>query len=165
MAQSVYLSLGSNLGDREGTLRAALQALAGAIQIETVSSLYETEPVGVRDQPAFLNLAVKGTTGLDADALLEATQAVERRLGRMPTYHWGPRLLDVDILLLGDRIVERENLSIPHPEMVNRAFVLVPLAEIEPDLIHPVLKRSIALLRREVPGLETVHLLRSDWMP
>jgi len=143
VTQRVYLSLGSNLGDRERNLRAAVAALKQHLELEAVSSWYETEPVGVVDQPGFLNLAVAATTSLDPSELLRLAKRIEEQIGRRPTYRWGPRLIDIDILLYADRVVEEPDLTIPHRELAHRAFVLVPLAEIDPQAFHPVLHRTV----------------------
>jgi 2-amino-4-hydroxy-6-hydroxymethyldihydropteridine diphosphokinase len=148
----VYLSLGSNLGDRAAHLRAALRALENVVTIQKTSSLYATDPVGVTDQPEFLNLAVEAETVLEPFQLLTAIKHVERHVGRQPTFRWGPRVVDIDILLYGDRVLETPELTIPHPQMSNRAFVLVPLAEIAPGLIHPFQRQTIAELAANVPG-------------
>jgi 2-amino-4-hydroxy-6-hydroxymethyldihydropteridine diphosphokinase len=118
--------------------------------------MYETEPVGVTTQPTFLNLAAEAETDLEPLELLRWIKEVESRVGRRQTYRWGPRVVDIDILLYGDRIVESRELTVPHRELPNRAFVLVPLAEIVPDLIHPTLHETVSALRDRVPGRETV---------
>lgn len=153
----VYLSLGSNLGDREANLSGALQLLGNSLQVKDVSSLYETEPVGVADQPAFLNIAVSADTELDPESLLQTAKQVETTVGRRPSFRWGPRAIDIDILLYGDRVIKSDRLTVPHAEMTNRAFVLVPLSEIASTTVHPVLTRTIAQLRDSVPGHETVR--------
>jgi 2-amino-4-hydroxy-6-hydroxymethyldihydropteridine diphosphokinase len=117
-----------------------------------MSSLYRTAPVGVTDQPDFLNLAVQAETVLEPHELLTLVKRVERDIGRRPTFRWGPRVVDIDILLYGDRVLETPELTIPHPQMSNRAFVLVPLAEIAPGLIHPFQQQTIAELAANVPG-------------
>ena len=134
-----YIGLGSNLGDREQAIRSALAAIAELPDTELVrvSSLYDTEPVGEVDQPNFLNAAVMVDTELDARTLLWNLMLVERRLGRVRTQHWGPRTIDLDLLLYGDEIIEDEDLRVPHPEIIRRSFVLVPLVELEPRLVHP----------------------------
>ena len=134
-----YLGLGSNIGDRLAHLRRAigsLEATAG-VQVTKLSSVFETEPVGVTDQEWFLNAAVEIRTNLSAEVLLERTQAIERELGRVATRHWGPRLIDLDILLYGKACVKTAALEIPHPEIQHRAFVMIPLLELDPHLALP----------------------------
>jgi 2-amino-4-hydroxy-6-hydroxymethyldihydropteridine diphosphokinase len=131
----IYLSLGTNLGDREENLRQALGFLAEAVTIRIESPVYETEPVGFTDQPWFLNMVAEGETALSPEGLLRFTQGVESRMGRVRTIAGGPRIIDIDILLYGDAAVETENLSIPHPRMLERAFVMVPLYAIAADLV------------------------------
>ncbi|QBD78231.1 GTP cyclohydrolase I FolE2 [Ktedonosporobacter rubrisoli] len=140
---SVYLALGSNLGDRRGNLATALQRLREVVDIDTVSSVYETEPVGYADQPRFLNLACSGKTWLSAYDLLKYAKAIEAAIGRKQTFRNGPRPIDIDILLYDDLRIEQEELTVPHPRMAERAFVLVPLAEIAPDVIDPASGQSI----------------------
>lgn len=160
MTQRVSLSLGSNLGDREMNLRQGVQLLREQIQVNAVSSVYETAPVGPADQPAFLNLAVTAETDLPAHALLLAAQSTEQAVGRRPTYRWGPRVLDIDILLLGDQVIDEADVIVPHPRMPERAFVLIPLAEIAPEAHHPILNRSIQDLAALAPGRGTVERWR-----
>jgi len=136
--ERVFLSLGSNLGDRRFNLEEALRLLSSqAVQVVRRSSWYETDPVGYADQPAFLNLVVEVRTTLEPRALLRRAQAVEAALGRERTVRWGPRTVDVDLLLYGRRVVEEPDLVVPHPRMRQRAFVLVPLYEVAPDLVLP----------------------------
>jgi 2-amino-4-hydroxy-6-hydroxymethyldihydropteridine diphosphokinase len=153
----IYLSAGSNIGDREAQLKEAIDRLRGTVDVRDVSPLYETDPVGVTDQPAFLNLAVSADTDLSPLDLLNAVKRIEWEIGRRPTFRWGPRVVDIDILLYGDEVVSEPDLAIPHPEMINRAFVLVPLADIAPRAIHPPTGKTIQGLRDEAPGLETVR--------
>ncbi len=133
--RTAYLSLGSNLGDRMAHLRDAVRLLSSTpgIVVLRVASIYETEPVGVRDQPRFLNTAVEVSTELPPRTLLAAVKSVEESAGRTPTYRWGPREIDVDILLYdGERFSDGE-LTIPHPRMQERLFALLPLRELYPD--------------------------------
>src|SRR5579885_2977193 len=133
-----YLALGSNLGDRRGNIAAALQRLRAIIEIETISSVYETEPVGYLEQPRFLNIVCGGKTRLSAQELLKAAKEIEVAIGRQPTFRNGPRPIDIDIIFYDDLHITEDNLTIPHPRMAERAFVLVPLAEIAPDAVDPV---------------------------
>jgi 2-amino-4-hydroxy-6-hydroxymethyldihydropteridine diphosphokinase len=134
----IYLSLGSNLGDRAANLRAAIAALRTAnLHVRKVSSFYETEPVDYLDQPWFLNCVVEGATDSQPIDLLHALRAIESQLGSKKTFAKGPRLLDIDILLFGELSLDTPELQIPHPRMLERKFVLAPLAEIVPQLQHP----------------------------
>lgn len=134
-----YIGLGSNLGDREGQIRAALEAIADLpdTDLVRVSSLYDTEPAGEVDQPNFLNAAALLDTELEPRQLLWNLLLIEKRLGRVRTQPWGPRTIDLDLLLYGDEIVEEDDLRVPHPEIIRRSFVLVPLVELDPRLVHP----------------------------
>lgn len=138
--------MGSNVGAREANLRAAVLLLEEQIDVDAVSSVWSTQPYGVVNQPDFLNIAVAGRSDLDPHDLLWVAKQIEREVGRTPTYRWGPRILDVDIVLYGDLIVDDPDLSIPHREMAGRAFVLAALAEIAPDAIHPVTGKTIQCL-------------------
>ncbi|HNW36518.1 MAG TPA: 2-amino-4-hydroxy-6-hydroxymethyldihydropteridine diphosphokinase, partial [Candidatus Ozemobacteraceae bacterium] len=137
---TIFLGLGSNLGHREENLQHALDLLQAHVTDLRVSSLYETAPVGLVDQPAFLNAVCTGTTNLTAPDLLLAMLGIEASLGRVRTLRWGPRIIDIDLLLYDALILQTPELTIPHPRMAERAFVLVPLAELAPDLVHPVLR-------------------------
>jgi GTP cyclohydrolase-4 len=151
ITHSVYLALGSNLGDRRANLAAALQRLREVVDITSVSSLYETEPAGYRDQPRFFNMVCAGRTAVSPQELLVYAKSIETALGRRPSFRNGPRLIDIDILFYDDLRLEQENLTIPHPRLAERAFVLVPLAEIAPQLVDPVSGRSISALCSAVP--------------
>ena len=141
---TVYLSLGSNVGDRRRHLDDALDLLrAAGVTIVRVSRVYETEPQDVRAQPWFLNLVAEAETRLFPLQLLHAAQRVERRLGRKRIVEKGPRIIDIDVLLFGNSVVETDELQIPHRRMAQRRFVLEPLAELRPDLRHPVTRQSM----------------------
>ncbi len=134
----VFLSLGSNVGDRQENLRAAIAALpAAGVDVKRVSSIYETEPVDLLDQPWFLNCVVQGETTVPAVELLRALRGIERRMGSKKLIARGPRLIDIDILLYGQQSVDGPELQVPHPRMHLRRFVLVPLVELAPEVKHP----------------------------
>ncbi|MBI5091782.1 MAG: 2-amino-4-hydroxy-6-hydroxymethyldihydropteridine diphosphokinase [Candidatus Hydrogenedentes bacterium] len=144
----VHLSLGSNLGDRRTNLSVALTQLdrLERVRVLTKSELYETEPIGIVDQPAFLNMAAEIETDLEPLELLDAVKQLEAQLGRVPGEKWGPRLIDIDIILWGERVESWDRLVLPHAEFRNRAFVLVPLREIAPDAVDPVTGMTVAEL-------------------
>jgi 2-amino-4-hydroxy-6-hydroxymethyldihydropteridine diphosphokinase len=142
---TVYLSLGSNLGDRAGNLHAAIAALPDVgVRVTKVSSLYETEPVDYLEQPWFLNCAAEAETALAPLELLRVLRGMETQLGSQKEFAKGPRLLDMDILLYGDEAIDLPELQIPHPRMLQRNFVLAPLAEIAPSLKHPRWTANVA---------------------
>ena len=159
--KTAYLSLGSNLGDREANLRAALDRLQPA----RVSPIYETEPAELRDQPWFLNLVAEVHTGLFPRQLLAHTQRIERELGRVRTVPKGPRTIDIDILLYGNSIVRAKELEIPHPRMAERRFVLQPLADLAPDLRHPVSRRTIREIFADLPVTLEVRSWKTSTPP
>lgn len=159
MHKIVYLSLGSNLDDRAANLRNAIGKLAGLGKVEGVSAFYETEPVGLTAQPWFLNCAAKLDTQKMPRQLISGILNLEQEMGRQRKQKNGPRIIDIDILLFGTSIIQTAGLTVPHPRMHERRFVLEPLAEIAPDVRHPVFKRTIRDLRDALPSGQTVRRL------
>jgi 2-amino-4-hydroxy-6-hydroxymethyldihydropteridine diphosphokinase len=155
--EPVYLSLGSNVGDRAGNLNTAIDRLQALGEVVAVSSFYETEPVEFTAQPWFLNCAVKLDTEKTPEQLLAGLLDIEQKLGRRRGRDKGPRIIDLDILLFGDLIIKEPGLAIPHPAMHERRFVLEPLAEIAADARHPVLKRTIRELLDALPMGQAVR--------
>lgn len=145
-----YLSLGSNLGQREDNLRQAVARIASLMAVVAVSPVYETPPWGVTDQPDFLNICLAGQTTLLPRPLLTALKAIETQMGRQPTYRWGPRLIDIDLLFYGDWIISDADLVIPHPRLAERAFVLAPLADIAPNFVHPQNHKTVSAMLAEL---------------
>jgi 2-amino-4-hydroxy-6-hydroxymethyldihydropteridine diphosphokinase len=155
----VYLSLGSNLGDRAANLKSAIERLRDFGEVVATSAFYETEPVEVTAQPWFLNCAVKLETEKMPRQLLAGILNIEHEMGRERKQKKGPRLIDIDILLFGNSIIELPGLTVPHPAMHERRFVLEPLAEIAPEVRHPVLKKNILELREALPKGQAVKKL------
>ena len=145
-----YLCLGSNMGDREGNLKKALEYLSQRTRLIQQSSIYDTEPADNPQQPRFLNMVCQVKTMLKAEDLLVLAKAIERKQGRLPGRRNAPRPIDIDILFYGDSVVKSKDLIIPHPRLERRAFVLVPLAEIALQLVHPVSKKTVAELLKEL---------------
>jgi 2-amino-4-hydroxy-6-hydroxymethyldihydropteridine diphosphokinase len=162
-----YVGLGSNLGEREVLLRAAIEQIAQLpeTRLGRTSSLYDTAPVGELDQPNFLNAVLQVETALTARQLLWNLLLIERRLGRVrhAASRYGPRTIDLDLILYGDLVVDTEDLRVPHPEFHRRAFVLVPLAEIEPNLVHPVLGLTMAELLAKIEERPDVRRTSKPW--
>lgn len=145
--ERIFLGLGSNLGDREAHLQAALariRALPGT-QVVRVSRFRETAPWGVEDQPAFMNAVAEVRSELGPEALLDAVKQIERELGRTPTFRWGPRLIDIDLLLYGRRRIDSPRLKVPHPEILNRPFVWEPFQEIAPEVVEELRRAALSL--------------------
>lgn len=161
---AIYLSLGSNLGQRQENLVAALAQLCAFITLQQISSLYETVPVGYLDQPPFFNVACSGYTSLSPQELLARAKSVEHKVGRRATFHNGPRIVDIDVLMYDNLILTQEDLVLPHPRMRERAFVLVPFAEIAPTLRDPVSGNTIAKLQHMVGNQGVAHIA-SNWLP
>jgi 2-amino-4-hydroxy-6-hydroxymethyldihydropteridine diphosphokinase len=146
----IYLALGTNIGDRAANLQAAREALASQVKILAASRIYETPPWGVVDQPAFLNQALRARTGLAPLELLAYLKQLEVDLGRLPSVRYGPRQIDLDILFYDDQTLDLPGLTIPHPRLAERAFVLVPLADLAPDLVHPVTGKTVQEMLEQV---------------
>ena len=156
---NAYIGLGSNLGNRIENCISALEEISNFTVIKNISSFYETEPMGVEDQPKFINAVAKVSTLLSPLNLLNALKEVERQLGRSRTERWGPRVIDLDLLLYEDFVLQSQELTIPHKELHRRRFVLEPLCEIEPWLEHPVLKKTLSTLLKELKDKRSVTLV------
>lgn len=157
MPDVAYLSLGSNLGDRATSLNAAIERLSSLGKVVSISDFYETEPMEVRDQPWFLNCAVKLETEKTAAEVLAGILDIESSMGRHRIQKKGPRTIDIDILLFGSSVIQTKGLTVPHPAMHERRFVLEPLAEIAPDAIHPALHRTVKDLLDSLPAGQAVR--------
>ena len=158
----VYIGLGSNLGDRVAYLRDAVQRLSAIIRVERVSQLYVAAPLGYVRDDAYINAVLKGTTTMTPSELLEMLQSIELAMGRRPGVQFGPRPIDLDLLFYDSIQMETLKLTIPHPRMAQRAFVLKPLAEIAPNLMHPVLYYTISQLLQDADDAEQVQLYVPD---
>ncbi len=157
MEHIVYLALGSNLGSRLSNLRNAISNLTPQMEVKKKSPVYETPPWGFKDQSAFLNQVVMAETYLEPEALLGHLKRLETALGREPSFQNGPRVIDMDILFYDDAVIDSPPLVIPHPRLHQRAFVLVPLNDIAPDLVHPVLGKPVSELLLDVDRLNIVE--------
>ena len=162
MPNLVYLSLGSNVGDRNRNLREAIRRLEACGRVVTVSSFYETEPVEFAEQAWFLNCVVALETQKSPSQLMSGLLQIEQEMGRRRLQKKGPRVIDIDILLSGDTVIDTPELNVPHPAMARRRFVLEPLAEIAPDVRHPVLKKSIRSLLAELPAGQDVRRINGN---
>ncbi len=158
----VYIGLGTNLGNREENLREAKKRLSEQVKLITLSQIYETEPWGVLAQPRFLNQVVQGETELEPFDLLHFCKAIEREMGRAPSERYGPRLIDLDILFYDALAIQFPELAIPHARLHERRFILVPLAELAPDLVHPVTGRTIMDLLADLPEDGSVKPYRGE---
>ncbi|NIM03968.1 2-amino-4-hydroxy-6-hydroxymethyldihydropteridine diphosphokinase [bacterium] len=159
--QEIYIGLGSNLGDRLANIRKAIELMRReGIEIIDESSVYETEPVGYKEQGWFLNSVVKGRTELSPQGLWKRLEKIEKLMGREREIKWGPRIIDLDILFYENKILNDKQLRIPHSELHKRKFVLVPLEEIAPQLVHPVLKKTISQLLTDLKDNSQVKLLQ-----
>ena len=161
-AVTAYLGLGSNLGDRQANLDQALEFLGQRMRIKKISSIYDSEPVGNIEQPRYLNLVCEVTTNLPPMALLALGKGIENKLGRWGGPSGSPRTIDIDILLYGDEVMETPELTIPHPRMTKRAFVLVPLVEIAPGVVHPVTGKTAKELLKAAKEVQGVFKWEGD---
>lgn len=157
---TAYIGLGTNIGDREAFLKEALVELRAidGISVEAVSSIYETDPIGYLDQGKFLNMVARVNTTLPPSSLLDSCMQVEQNLGRKREIRWGPRTIDIDILLYNQENIVTENLVIPHPRMLERAFVVIPLLELDHDITLPDTEKPLRELVKDIPGKEGVQI-------
>ena len=164
MKNDAYLSIGSNMGNRSTNCRKALKALdeTDGIKLTAFSSLYETKPVGYEDQPNFISMAAKIETALSPQKLLIEIKNIEKLIGREKNFRWGPRIIDLDILFYADKVITTPGLTIPHPSMPERGFVLIPLLEIGADIKHPVIHKTVAQLSAALPEDKCISRLKAD---
>lgn len=157
-SKKVYIALGSNQGDREKNLWQAIALLGTKTQVNKISPIYETEPVGYKNQDDFLNMVIEANTTMSPEELLQVCQTVEKQLGRKRKILNGPRTIDLDILLYGQDIIKQKNFQVPHPRMHSRRFVLQPLVDIAPDLLHPVRKKTMRGILKKIKIKNKVKL-------
>ena len=152
LADRVFIGIGSNLGDREGNLSEAIRLAEDGkgLSVVRVSSFYESEAWGVARQPRFVNAVFEARTVLGPRELLGYLKGIEAKMGRLPTERWGPRLIDMDIIFYGDRVIKEADFEVPHPRAQERSFVMAPLSEIAPDLVHPVLRLKVSEIARRI---------------
>ncbi len=164
MSANVYIALGSNIENREEYLRLGLKLLSShpKIHLTKISSIYETDPIGYLDQPSFLNMVAEANVDISALELLQFTQNIEKKAQRKKTIHWGPRTLDLDILLYNQENIKMDELCIPHPRLSERAFVVVPLHEIHPTINIPVLDKSVDTIYQEIADKEGVKVWKQQ---
>ena len=158
---TVYLGLGSNIGNREDNLEMALKLLGQRMQVGKVSSIYDTAPLGNTNQPRFLNIACQVSTRLSPEGLLALAKGIEQKMGRHGR-SGEPRTIDIDILLFGDQVIDTRDLKVPHPKMAEREFVLAPLAEIAPEAVHPVIKKTVKEMREAIKEKQGVFKWEVD---
>jgi 2-amino-4-hydroxy-6-hydroxymethyldihydropteridine diphosphokinase len=164
MMATVYVALGANTGNREANLQMALRGLTRMARVEAVSSLYESDPVSLHEQPPFYNAVCRTETGLEPESLLRFLKTLEHEIGRRPgTDRWGPRPIDLDILLYEERIIQGGELEVPHPRLAERAFVLMPLAEIAPAALDPRQNETIAKLAEAVDTSGVRRIKNPGW--
>lgn len=161
----VYLSIGTNIGEREDNLRRAVRLLAEQVTVETVSAVYETAAVGFTDQADFLNIAVHVKTALSPLAMLDVCQAIENELGRVRTVRWGPRVIDLDILLYNNENMNTERLILPHPRMYERAFVLIPLFDVVATQSEQLTKARDIVMQMDANTEGVRHVLQQQSIP
>jgi len=159
----VYLSLGSNMGDKEDNIRKALKLIEDVDEIRKVSPLYQTEPMGFKNQSYFLNCVIEVQTNSNPEQMLLFLKSIEQKLGRINTVKNGPRIIDIDILLYDDFCIETDDIVIPHPRLHERLFVLIPLMDVNPDVIHPLLKKTVRELYDAIQHEEMVTLYKNTW--
>jgi 2-amino-4-hydroxy-6-hydroxymethyldihydropteridine diphosphokinase len=162
MPVTAYIGIGSNIGDKKANCLQGIALLAEACRVVGVSSLYYTEPIGYKEQEDFINAVAAVETEQSPSELLATCHSIEARMGRQRIVRWGPRTIDLDILLYGSHVINQPDLVIPHPLMAARKFVLVPLAEIAPEAIHPVLKKNASQLIGELKDTSTVMKCKPD---